>query len=56
LSVAQFTSGSDIEAVEQLVYEAHLVFDMRLTREAMSSADHPHYLEPFILAAAVIIV
>jgi hypothetical protein len=45
-SVARFTSGSDIEDVEQLVYEAHLVFDMRLTREAMSSADHPHNLEP----------
>jgi hypothetical protein len=45
-SVARFTSGSDIEDVEQLVYEAHLVFDMRLTREAMSSADHPHHLEP----------
>jgi len=55
-SVARFTSGSDIEDVEQLVYEAHLVFDMRLTREAMSSADHPHHLEPFIVAAAVFIV
>ncbi|MCU1226534.1 MAG: hypothetical protein JWQ42_4627 [Edaphobacter sp.] len=29
---------------------------MRLTREAMSSADHPHHLEPFIVAAAVFIV
>jgi hypothetical protein len=45
-SVARFTSVSDIEDVEQLVYEAHLVFDMRLTREAMFSADHPHHLEP----------
>ena len=36
-SVARFPSGSDIEDVEQLVYEAHLVFDMRLTREAMST-------------------
>jgi hypothetical protein len=45
-SFARFTSGSDIEDVVQLVYEAHLVVDMRLTREAMSSADHPHHLEP----------
>ena len=37
---------AEIEDVEQLVYEAHLVFDMRLTGEAMSSADHPHHLEP----------
>ena len=44
-SVARFKSGSDNEDVEQLVYEAHLVFDMGLTREAMSSADHPHHLE-----------
>src|SRR5271170_2622047 len=45
-SVTRFPSGGDNEDVEQLVYEAHLVFDMRLTREAMSSADHPHHLEP----------
>jgi hypothetical protein len=45
-SVARFPSGSDNEDVEQLVYEAHLVFNMGLTREAMSSADHPHHLEP----------
>src|SRR3984957_14367259 len=45
-SVTRFPSGSDNEDVEQLVYEAHLVFDMRLTREAMSSADHSHHLEP----------
>ena len=45
-SVERFASGSDIEDVEQFVYEAHLVFDMRLTRDAMSSADHPHHLEP----------
>ena len=44
-SIARFRSGSDIEDVEQLVYEAHFVFDMQLTREAMSSADHPHHLE-----------
>jgi hypothetical protein len=44
-SVTRITPGIDNEDVEQLVYEAHLVFDLRLTREAMSSADHPHHLE-----------
>jgi hypothetical protein len=31
-------------------------FDMRLTREAMSSADHPHHLEPLHRSGAAFIV
>ena len=38
-------SSGDLEDVEQLVDETHLVLHVRLAREAMASADHPHHLE-----------
>jgi hypothetical protein len=37
-AAAPFTSGGDLEDLEQLVPETDLVFDIRLTREAMCSA------------------
>src|ERR1700712_1333074 len=38
-------SSGDREDVEQLVYKTHLVLDVRLAREAMTSADHSHHFE-----------
>jgi hypothetical protein len=56
-SVTRFyISGSDIEDVEQLVYEAHLVFDMRFTSEAMPRRIIRITSNPFIVAAAVFMV
>ncbi|RZU29707.1 hypothetical protein BDD14_6315 [Edaphobacter modestus] len=38
-------SGCDRECVEELVYEANLIFDLRLTCEAMPSTDHTHHFK-----------
>jgi hypothetical protein len=40
-----FSSSRNVKDIEQLVYEAHLVLHVRLAREAMASADHPHHFE-----------
>jgi hypothetical protein len=45
--VERSASGCDLEDIEQLVHETDLVFDMRLTRETVSSADHAHDFEAF---------
>jgi hypothetical protein len=36
------------EDVEQLVYKTHLVLDVRLTVEAMASADNPYDFEALV--------
>jgi hypothetical protein len=46
-AMARFASSSDTADTAQLVHEAHLVFDVRLTGKAMSSSDHAHHFEPF---------
>jgi hypothetical protein len=46
-AMARFASSSDTADTAQLVYEVHLVFEVRLTGEAMSSSDHAHHFEPF---------
>jgi len=38
-------SSSDREDVEQLVDETHFALHVRLARDAMASADHPHHLK-----------
>jgi len=38
-------SSSDREDVEQLVDETDFVLHVRLARDAMASADHPHHLK-----------
>jgi hypothetical protein len=45
--ISPLPSGGDLEDIKQLVNKPDFVFDMRLTREAMPSASHPHDFEPF---------
>jgi hypothetical protein len=39
------SSGGDSEDVEQFIYETDLVFDARLTGEAMPAPDHTHHFK-----------